>query len=85
MTMEQAAEYLNVSPAWVRDHREIPYVKLGRHRRYDVTDLDAYIEQQKVRPYAAAQDDPLGDPLLSQTPRSIALSRSPRSRRRRPT
>ncbi len=49
---KQAAQILNVAVQTMRNRRmqgrPPKYVKLGRSIRYDVSDLDAYIEAQKV-------------------------------------
>jgi hypothetical protein len=50
LTRDQAADYLQVSPGWLRDHPEVPYVKLGRLVRYRVEDLDAWAQSQRVAP-----------------------------------
>jgi hypothetical protein len=50
MTRLEAAEHLRVSPGWLRDHPEVPYVKLGRLVRYRVEDLDAWAQSQRVAP-----------------------------------
>jgi len=50
ITVEAAAEYLAVSVStlygWVYQRR-IPFVKLGRALRFDRTDLDNFISQNK--------------------------------------
>lgn len=69
LTTEQAAAHLGVSPRWLADNRDlIPYVRLGvRLVRYRVSDLEAYLEANRVTGLAA---------------RRGALVRSPRARRR---
>lgn len=50
--VEAAAEYLGVSRATVERlvHRgELPFVKIGGSTRYDVDDLDGYIESNRRR------------------------------------
>lgn len=49
MDIAAAAAYLSVEASWLRDHHEVPRVKLGRLVRYRREDLDAYIEAQLVR------------------------------------
>ncbi len=47
----EAAEYLHVTERWIRRaiaERRIPYVKVGRLVRFRKSDLDAYIEAQRV-------------------------------------
>lgn len=46
-----AAEYLGTTERHVRElkyRREIPFVKLGRSLRFDIRDLDRWIEDNKV-------------------------------------
>ena len=51
LTTEEAAERLNITPRHVRRlvfERRIAYVKLGRHVRIAVRDLDAFIAAGRV-------------------------------------
>jgi excisionase family DNA binding protein len=54
LTVDQAAERLNVSSAYVRRRlifeRRLPYVKIGRHVRIDEVDLEDFIDQGRVTP-----------------------------------
>jgi len=55
----EAAEYLGCSPNFLDKDRltclhGIPYTRLGRHIRYDVADLDAFLQRRKVRAEGAA-------------------------------
>lgn len=63
LTVDQAAEWLNVSPTYVRRRlifeRRIPYVKIGRHVRIDERDLESLIEAGRVRPRAPLNVTPL--------------------------
>lgn len=46
LTVDQAAEYLTVTPRFVRrliEERRIPFVKLGKFVRLQTTDLDEFI------------------------------------------
>jgi excisionase family DNA binding protein len=46
LTIEEAAERLNVDVQWLRRHvsqRTVRHYKLGRHLRFDPADLDALI------------------------------------------
>lgn len=46
-----AAEHLNVTERWMRRavaERRIPFVKVGRFVRFDVCDLDRWIESRRV-------------------------------------
>jgi excisionase family DNA binding protein len=53
LNVREAAKYLGTtektlySKVW---RREIPFVKLGRSVRFDIRDLDAMIEANKLRP-----------------------------------
>ena len=48
MTESDAAEYLNLAVStlrrWRWAGRDVPFIKIGGCVRYDVNDLDAYIE-----------------------------------------
>lgn len=85
MTTEQAAAYLAVKPSWLRDHPEVPRVKLGRLVRYRVADLEAWIDAQQTQRLEEQRSAPPDEwvPGQSWTSRSRALTRSPRSRRTR--
>lgn len=54
LTVEEVAELLNVSPAYVRRRlvfeKRIPYVKVGRHIRIDERDLEDFIDRGRVTP-----------------------------------
>jgi excisionase family DNA binding protein len=54
LTVEEVAELLSVSPAYVRRRlvfeRRIPYVKVGRHVRIDERDLEDFIARGRVTP-----------------------------------
>jgi len=56
MDMSMVAGQLGVTKntlyAWVSQKR-IPYVKIGRLVKFDRDDIDAWVEQQKVRPYSS--------------------------------
>lgn len=50
LTAAEAAELLAVKVSWVREatrQDRLPYVELGRYRRYDRADLEQWIEAQK--------------------------------------
>lgn len=52
-----AADYLGVTPRWVRRaiaERRIPFHKLGRYVRLDPDDLDAFLARTRV---PAQRDD----------------------------
>lgn len=51
-----AAAYLDVSPRFIRRliaERRLAFVKLGRHVRFDIDDLDAFIDSGRVLPVEA--------------------------------
>jgi excisionase family DNA binding protein len=47
---DEAALYLNVSPRWLQRYRAhgIPAVKMGKHTMFLQTDLDAYIQRNRI-------------------------------------
>jgi len=52
LSPQQAADYLDCSRNFLDRDRltrldGIPFAKLGRHIRYDIADLDAYLERTK--------------------------------------
>ena len=56
LTTQEAAELLNVSRPFVSqllDRAEMPYVKVGSHRRIRVSDVLDYQKRQQVRTHAA--------------------------------
>ena len=60
LRIEQAAEYIGVTPTFMKTllrRREVPYAKAGRRYVIDRRNLDAYLERQ-TRPSAAAPNDP---------------------------
>jgi excisionase family DNA binding protein len=54
-TVQEAARYLSVSVStlygWVYQRR-IAFVKVGRALRFDLADLDRFIESNRIRPKA---------------------------------
>jgi excisionase family DNA binding protein len=51
LDVDGAAEYLCVAPRFIRRlvaERRLPFVKLGRHLRFDPADLDRFIEAGRV-------------------------------------
>ncbi len=57
LDVEGAAEYLSVTPRFMRRlvaERRLPFVKLGRHLRFDPADLDRFINAGRID-VAAAQ------------------------------
>jgi hypothetical protein len=51
LTRSEAAVHLNVSERWLATggYLLVPHLKFGRMVRYDITDLNAWAEQQRVR------------------------------------
>ena len=47
---KEAADYLNVTPRWLQRYRAhgIPAVKMGKHTMFLITDLDAYIQRNRI-------------------------------------
>ncbi len=53
MTIEEASDYLATPVPTLYNRvwrRKIPFVRLGRSIRFDVADLDAFIDENKVSP-----------------------------------
>ncbi|MFE5293012.1 helix-turn-helix domain-containing protein [Isoptericola sp. NPDC056618] len=50
MTTPESAAYLGVKESWLRDHPEVPRVKLGRLVRYRVSDLEAWLDTKRAGP-----------------------------------
>lgn len=51
LDLSEASDYLNVTERWLRRavaERRISYVKLGRLLRFNLDDLDAYLEAARV-------------------------------------
>lgn len=44
LSVRDAADYLKMSPGWLY-YSGIPFVRLGRSRRYRRGDLDSYVER----------------------------------------
>ena len=52
MNIPEAAHYLGTTPATLYTkiwRREIPFIKIGRSVRFDISDLELLIEQSRVR------------------------------------
>jgi len=52
LTVPEAAEYLTVSPRFIRRLRyegRIPGIKLGKHLRFEKADLDRFIEDGRTK------------------------------------
>ena len=47
---KEAADYLTVTPRWLQRYRAhgIPAVKMGKHTMFLITDLDAYIQRNRI-------------------------------------
>jgi hypothetical protein len=59
---DPAAEFLGVAPSTLMTWRctrryALPYIKIGRRVKYDITDLVEFIESRKVRPEADPNRD----------------------------
>jgi excisionase family DNA binding protein len=56
LAVEQAAEHMNTSVRFVRRliaERRIAFVKLGRHVRISIFDIDAFVAAGRVEPLTA--------------------------------
>ena len=47
---KEAAAHLNVTERWIERYRAhgIPAVKIGKHTMFLITDLDAYIQRNRI-------------------------------------
>jgi excisionase family DNA binding protein len=55
LDVDTAATYLGVTPRFVRRlvaERRIPFVKIGRYVRFEIPDLDRFIEAGRVESVA---------------------------------
>ncbi|MEP0826919.1 MAG: helix-turn-helix domain-containing protein [bacterium] len=54
LTKRQVASLLGLSiytiDAWVSQRREIPFVKMGRRVMFDVKDVNAWVEKNRMEP-----------------------------------
>jgi len=58
LNTRQAADYLNLSPSTLSQQRHtrpveghipfVPYIRLGRNIKYDLNDLDQWIQENRV-------------------------------------
>ncbi|GMU78731.1 MAG: hypothetical protein AMXMBFR46_15250 [Acidimicrobiia bacterium] len=51
LDVDAAAQYLSVTPRFIRRlvaERRVPFVRLGRHLRFDPADLDRFVEAGRV-------------------------------------
>ena len=57
LTVPETAAYLNTSERFVRrliSQRRIAFHHVGRHVRFALSDLEAWLEAQRVEPFRAA-------------------------------
>ena len=53
LTAKEVAQLLSVPESWVREAtraERIPYIALGRYRRYSRQAIDAWLEEQRAGP-----------------------------------
>ena len=53
LTAKQVAQLLAVPESWVREatrEQRIPYIALGRYRRYDKAAIEAWLAQKQAGP-----------------------------------
>lgn len=51
LSLDEAAAYLNVKPRYMRrlvEQRRVPVLRFGRLLRFNVADLDAFIEKSRA-------------------------------------
>lgn len=69
LTVEEAAEQLNVSPSYVRRRlifeKRIPYVKIGRHVRIEAQEIENLVEDGRVEPRDQKQTPKSAGPSLA--------------------
>ncbi len=59
LTAGEVAELLNVPESWVREatrEQRLPYIALGRYRRYARAQIEAWLEQQQGGPTVPESD-----------------------------
>jgi excisionase family DNA binding protein len=72
LSIPEAAVFLNVTDRWVRRavrERRLPYLKVGRHVRFLVEDLEAFLADSRVEPAPAPGAVP--EPYLRRLPASV--------------
>ena len=60
LTAGEVAELLNVPESWVREatrEQRLPYLALGRYRRYSHPAIQAWLAQQAAGPSGKARSD----------------------------
>jgi excisionase family DNA binding protein len=60
LTAAEVAELLSVPESWVREptrEQRLPYLALGRYRRYSRQAIEAWLEAQGGGPAAAARQE----------------------------
>ena len=70
LTASEVAELLNVPESWVREatrEQRLPYIALGRYRRYARAQIEAWLEQQQAGPTCP-------DPTCFPAPRELDMS-----------
>jgi excisionase family DNA binding protein len=54
----EAARRLGVTDSWLREHRhEVPFIRMGRFRRYTQAHLDSYLARRTVDPDPLARSE----------------------------
>jgi excisionase family DNA binding protein len=52
LTINELAKILKVKPSWIRYrifHSEIPYLKVGRHIRFDQSSIDQWLAKIELK------------------------------------
>ena len=60
LTPDDVADLLQVSAEWVRERArlgDLPSVKLGHYRRFHRSDIDAWLDRQRLSSTRDATDD----------------------------
>ena len=53
LTLQEAADYLAISVGYLRRlvrEKRIPYVKVGKYVRFNIRDLDGWLDARRVDP-----------------------------------
>lgn len=74
MTRAEAAKYLRVKESWLRDHAEVPRIKLGHLVRYSRSDLDAWIDGLRVSQTSSGRSARALSRKSGQTPQARGAS-----------
>lgn len=52
LTLRELCELMNVKPSWLKSmvfRKKIPFIKLGKHIRFEKDEVQKWIEEKKVQ------------------------------------